>query len=60
MNAIQKSSTVGIPVKYFASTVSVNSPEMRRALPAKPSPELSARKSPNAVPRVFEKRMAVQ
>jgi hypothetical protein len=33
---------------------------MRTDPPANPRPELSARKSPMAVPNVFEKRIAIQ
>lgn len=38
----------------------INTIVINRALPSKPSPVSSARKSPNAVPNVLENKMAVQ
>ncbi len=46
--------------KKGAMTISPIRLEMRSAPPPNPRPELSAKKSPRAVPNVFEKRMVVQ
>lgn len=58
--AIQNNRTVEILVKYLAKTTKVNKLPTSTAPPKKPSPESSDKKSPTAVPRVFENRIAVQ
>lgn len=58
--ASQNNNTVEIFEKYFAITTKVNKPPINIAPPKNPSPESSAKKSPTAVPKVFEKSMAVQ
>jgi hypothetical protein len=58
--AIQNSMTRSSRVPYAATTTRPSSPPMRAAPPANPRPESSARKSPRAVPSVFEHRIATQ
>lgn len=53
-NATQNRNTPETVVRKFARTTKTSSPPMSIAPPANPSPELSAKKSPSAVPRVFE------
>ncbi len=59
-NAIQNRIVLGMGVKKWASTMTAMRLPISNAPPAKPRPELSARKSPSAVPSVLEKRIAVQ
>src|SRR3954466_2700289 len=59
-NAIQNKNILEIFVKYTATTMSASKPPINSAPPAKPKPELSDKKSPNAVPNVFENKIAVQ
>ena len=40
--------------------MSSNKPPINRAPPRNPSPELSAKKSPKAVPNVLENKIAIQ
>lgn len=59
-NAIQNKNMEDIFVKKCARITNTNKVLMNTAPPAKPNPELSARKSPNAVPKVFDIKIAVQ
>lgn len=59
-NAIQNNNTRLIGVKYAASATSPIIPPVSAAPPKNPNPELSDKKSPNAVPSVFEIKIAVQ
>src|ERR1035437_3077255 len=59
-NAIQNKRTVEIFVKYFVKIINTNKLPIKTAPPPNPSPESSAKKSPKAVPKVFENKIAVQ
>ena len=59
-NANQNKIMCDILVNLYAKTISTNKLAMRIAPPAKPRPELSAKKSPKAVPNVFENKIAIQ
>src|SRR5471030_1422405 len=59
-NATQNNSTEEIWVKYLSATTTAMAEPISKAPPAKPNPESSARKSPNAVPKVLENRIAIQ
>ena len=59
-NAIQNNKVLEILVENAAKAVRASNAAMSSAPPANPRPESSAKKSPSAVPKVLEKRMAVQ
>ena len=59
-NASQNNAMCDILENLNAKTISVKRLPISIAPPANPSPELSAKKSPNAVPKVLENKIAVQ
>ncbi len=59
-NAIQNRGTLGMLLKSVAMSTNASTPVIRMFAPVNPRPELSARKSPTAVPKVFETRIATQ
>src|SRR5579875_2267428 len=58
--AAQNSAVLEIRERYLARTIRDRMAVIRIAPPSNPRPELSARKSPKAVPSVFEMRIAAQ
>ena len=60
INAVQNKNILDTAVKKYAKTIKIKRLPIRIAPPENPKPESSARKSPSAVPNVFENKIAVQ